>query len=158
MMAQGESGYTTACHTIVGAAKAFEAHVREHPGLRSDLAVLGRPLVSVVAVTSPSLNIYDIADNMSARGWSLSALQNPPALHVAFTLPLVAALDQLVQDLAAAVDDEKEKERVRVAEGKGPKAGVKGDAAALYGVAGSLPDKSVVVQLASGFLDTLYKA
>lgn len=28
----------------------------------------------------------------------------------------------------------------------------------LYGVAGSLPDKSVVESLAVGFLDTLYKA
>ena len=95
---------------------------------------------------------------MSAKGWHLNALQDPPAIHVAVTLPIVAAVDRLISDLVAVVEDEKEKERIRVAEGKGKKGGAGGDAAALYGVAGSLPDKSIVVQLAGGFLDTLYKA
>lgn len=123
-----------------------------------DLEVLGKPLVSVVAFTSTTLNVYDIADAMSEKGWHLNALQSPPAIHVAVTLPIVAAKDQLVEDLVAVVEGEKEKERVRIAEGKGKRGGAKGDTAALYGVAGSLPNKSVVVQLASGFLDTLYKA
>lgn len=63
-------------------------------------------------------------------------------------------------DLEAVVDAEREKERVRAVEGKKSRAGkdVTGDAAALYGVAGSLPNKSVVVDLATGFLDLLYKA
>ena len=96
---------------------------------------------------------------MSHKGWSLNALQNPPGIHVAFTLPLVAALDQLLADLASVVQEAKEQERVRVIEGKSSgSAAAKGDWAALYGVAGSLPNKSVVVQLARGFLDTLYKA
>ena len=79
-------------------------------------------------------------------------------MHVAVTLPIVAAADRLLEDLERCVEEEKERERVRVVEGKGKKGGAKGDAAALYGVAGSLPNKSVVEQLARGFLDTLYKA
>ena len=157
-MAQGESGYISACHSIIGAAKKFEAAIRESPALSADLKVLGNPMVSVVAVTSDTLNIYDIADAMSHKGWSLNALQNPPALHVAFTVPLVAALDRLLVDFTTVVQEAKEQERVRIAEGKSAKGSAKGDYAALYGVAGSLPNKSVVVQLASGFLDTLYKA
>lgn len=132
--------------------------MREHPCLSGDLSVLGHPLVSVVAFSSKTLNIYDIADAMSAKGWSLNALQNPPAIHVAVTVPIVSAVDSLVADLVAVVEAERELERVRVAEGKGAKGGARGDTAALYGVAGSLPNKSVVVQLAGGFLDTLYKA
>ncbi|MCJ1430122.1 hypothetical protein MMC29_008037 [Sticta canariensis] len=158
LMSQGENGYISACHSIVGAAKKFEAAVREHPCLSGDLSVLGHPLVSVVAFSSKTLNIYDIADALSAKGWSLNALQNPPAIHVAVTVPIVSALDSLVADLVAVVEAERELERVRVAEGKGAKGGARGDTAALYGVAGSLPNKSVVVQLAGGFLDTLYKA
>jgi sphinganine-1-phosphate aldolase len=65
--------------------------------------------------------------------------------------------DKLIADLVDVVEDVKEQERKRIAEGKGAKGAVKGDAAALYGVAGSLPNKSVVVDLAKGFLDTLYK-
>lgn len=157
-MHQGENGYISTCHAIIAAAKKFESSIRQSPTLSPDLSVLGQPLVSVVALSSPTLNIYDIADAMSHKGWSLNALQNPPGIHVAFTLPLVAALDRLLADLETVLGEEKEKERVRVAEGRGAKGSAQGDTAALYGVAGSLPNKSVVVQLASGFLDTLYKA
>ena len=157
-MSQGENGYIAACHSIVGAAKKIESALRENPALREDLSVLGKPLVSVVAFTSSSLNMYDIADAMSGKGWHLNALQNPPAMHVAVTLPLVGAVDRLIRDLVAVVEEEKERERVRAVDGKGKKGAAMGDTAALYGVAGSLPDKSVVVQLARGFLDTLYKA
>lgn len=158
LMSQGESGYISACHSIVGAAKKIESSIRKNPALQDELSVLGNPLVSVVAFSSNTLNIYDIADAMSAKGWHLNSLQSPPAMHVAVTLPIVAAVDRLIEDLVAAVEAEKEKERVRLVEGKGKKGSAKGDMAALYGVAGGLPDKSVVVQLAGGFLDTLYKA
>lgn len=158
LMSQGENGYISSCHSIVGAAKKVETAIRENPCLREDLSIIGKPLVSVVAFTSKTLNVYDLADAMSAKGWHLNALQNPPAIHVALTLPIVAAVDRLIADIIAVVEEEKEKERVRIVEGKGAKGGAKGDSAALYGVAGSLPNKSVVVQLAGGFLDTLYKA
>ncbi|GAB7350242.1 hypothetical protein MBLNU459_g0892t2 [Dothideomycetes sp. NU459] len=158
MVSVGESGYIDSCHKIVGAAKRIADGIRGHDALREDLVIIGKPLVSVVAFTSNTLDVYDIADGMSAKGWHLNALQNPPAIHVAVTLPIVAAVDDLLRDLQAVVEDEREKERRRVIEGKGKKGAKKGDAAALYGVAGSLPDKSIVVELAAGFLDCLYKA
>ncbi|KAF2497786.1 sphingosine-1-phosphate lyase-like protein [Lophium mytilinum] len=158
LVQQGESGYVDSCHKIVGAAKKIESAIREDPNLATDLRVIGRPLLSVVAFLSNSLNIYDIADGMGEKGWHLNALQNPPAIHVAVTLPIVGAADKMISDLVEVVEEVREKERKRVAEGKGKKGAVKGDAAALYGVAGSLPNKSVVVDLAKGFLDTLYKA
>ncbi|MCJ1311641.1 hypothetical protein MMC25_005314 [Agyrium rufum] len=158
MMAQGESGYVDACHTVVSAAKKLEQAVRKNASLAPDLFVLGSPLVSVVAFSSATLNIYDIADAMSAKGWHLNALQGPAAIHVAVTIPVAKVVDALVADLVAVVEAEREGERVRLVEGKGRKGTAKGDTAALYGVAGSLPDKRVVVQLAGGFLDTLYKA
>lgn len=158
MMTVGENGYIDACHKIVGAAKRVVEGIKENEVLRQDLKIIGKPLVSVVAFTSDTLDIYDIADGMSAKGWHLNALQNPPAMHVAVTLPITAAVDDLLKDLQTVVEEEKEKERQRLLEGKGAKGAKKGDAAALYGVAGSLPDKSIVTELASGFLDCLYKA
>ncbi|KAL1305199.1 hypothetical protein AAFC00_002119 [Neodothiora populina] len=158
MMTVGESGYIDSCHKIVGAAKRIADHIRSTDVLSNELKIIGKPLVSVVAFTSDSLDIYDVADAMSARGWHLNALQNPPAIHVAVTLPIVAAADDLLADLEAVVREEREREMQRVAAGKGAKGAKKGDAAALYGVAGSLPDKSIVVELATGFLDCLYKA
>jgi sphinganine-1-phosphate aldolase len=158
LMSLGEAGYIEACSSIVGATKKIIEAIQEHPGLNNDLEVLGHPLVSVVAFNSKTLDIYDIADAMSAKGWHLNSLQSPPAIHVAVTMPIVKVWEKLVADLEAVIEGEKEKERVRIVEGKGAKGKSVGDSAALYGVAGSLPNKSVVVELASGFLDTLYKA
>ena len=157
LVRQGEGGYIDACHKIVGAMKKIESAIKEKPELRMDLKVIGRPLVSVIAFLSETIDIYDVADAMNERGWHLNALQSPPAIHVAVTLPIVGAVDQLISDLVEVTEEVKEKERQRIAEGKGTKGVPKGDTAALYGVAGSLPNKSVVVDLAKGFLDTLYK-
>lgn len=154
----GENGYINSCSDIVGATKKIVEAIQENPGLNSDLEVIGHPKVSVVAFLSKTLDIYDIADAMSTKGWHLNSLQNPPAIHVAVTVPITKVWQKLVADLEAVIEGEKEKERVRVVEGKGAKGKSMGDSAALYGVAGSLPNKSVVVELASGFLDTLYKA
>ncbi|KUI57738.1 Sphingosine-1-phosphate lyase [Cytospora mali] len=136
LMSVGEAGYLDACVQIV----------------------MGNPLVSVVAFTARNLNIYDIADAMTHRGWHLNSLQDPPAMHVAVTLPIVKVWEKLTDDLEAVIEAEREKERARVAEGKGARGKAMGDSAALYGVAGSLPHKGVVVDLATSFLDTLYKA
>jgi sphinganine-1-phosphate aldolase len=161
LMSVGEAGYLSSCAQIVGTTKKLLAHIRTSPSLSSELEILGNPLVSVLAFRAKTLNVYDIADGMSARGWHLNALQSPPAIHVAVTLPIAKVWERLAADLEAVVEEEKEKERVRVVEGKKTGKGgaeAAGDAAALYGVAGSLPNKSVVVDLARGFLDLMYKA
>jgi sphinganine-1-phosphate aldolase len=157
LMAMGESGYKDSCRKIISASRKFETSIREHPVLSKSLKVVGKPMVSVVAFTSSrsDIDIYDIADGMSGLGWHLNALQDPAAIHVAFTIPTAAAVDNLITDLLTLV----ERETAKADERK--RAGVKpdrrrGDTAALYGVAGSLPDKSIVSRLAEGFLDTLY--
>ncbi|KAI1974806.1 Dihydrosphingosine phosphate lyase [Ophidiomyces ophidiicola] len=157
LMAIGESGYKESCLQIVGAAKKFERSLREDPVFSRELKVIGQPMVSVVsfATATTEIDIYDIADAMSAKGWHLNALQNPAAMHVAFTLPTANAIDQLTADLLGLVNAQREKinERKRLGQ-KIEK--VRGDTSALYGVAGSIPDKSIVSRLAEGFLDTLY--
>ncbi|KLJ11071.1 sphinganine-1-phosphate aldolase [Blastomyces silverae] len=74
---------------------------------------------------------------------------------MAFTLPTAAAVEKLIADLVAVVEQEREKAAERKRLGLKVEKG-KGDASALYGVAGSIPDKSIVSRLAVGFLDTLY--
>ncbi|OBT39623.1 hypothetical protein VE00_09749 [Pseudogymnoascus sp. WSF 3629] len=157
LMRVGEAGYIASAHEIVGAARSIAEAVRTNPSLSADLQIVGEPLVSVVAVRSSTLDIYDIADGMSGKGWHLNALQNPPAMHIAVTLPVAKVWQKFITDLEAVVEAEREKERERGVNGR-KKGEARGDSAALYGVAGSLPNKSVVVELAGGFLDTLYKA
>jgi sphinganine-1-phosphate aldolase len=156
MMQMGESGYVDACHKIVGCAKKIEDAIRTEDGLKEDLRIIGKPLVSVIAFTSSTIDIYGVADSMSTKGWHLNALQNPPGIHIAVTLPIVSSVDDLLKDLKEAVKEVGEKELKARQEGKTFVS--KGDASALYGVAGSLPDKTIVRELAKNFLDTLYKA
>lgn len=154
MMSVGEAGYVAATHKIVGTAKRIELALREDPELAAELEVIGRPLVSVVAFRAarPTLNVHELADVMGARGWHLNALQDPAAIHVAVTMPVAAAGEEaLLGALKSALAEMRELER---REGKGEKK--KGDMAVLYGVAGSLPDKSVVTELCRGYLDALY--
>lgn len=150
MMAQGEDGYVDACHKIVGCAKRIEDAVRSDPSLSADLEIVGKPMVSVVAFKSSTINIYHLADGMAAKGWHLNSLQSPPAVHIAVTLPVMGAAEQLVTDLRDVLGDI----RKGNAEGRKP---ATGNSTALYGVAGSLPDKSIVKELAHAFLNTLYK-
>ena len=154
LMNMGEDGYLDTCLRIVGAAKQIEASIRTSDRLRHSIVVIGKPMVSVVAFraqvkpqsTFYNVDIYAIADAMTAKGWHLNTLQDPPAIHVAVTLPIVAVVHELIQDLSDAVES-----------CRGKAGSTKGDTAALYGVAGALPDKSIVRELAGGFLDTLYK-
>lgn len=163
MMSVGETGYIEACHKIVGTRITIQNAITEHLTLKASLRVLGEPSVSVVAFESTDLevDVYDLADGMSARGWHLNALQDPPGIHVAVTLPMTKAeaVDGLINDLVEAVKAEKKKGEEMKRSGAGLQADKKrGNAGALYGVAGKIPDKSVVERLVVGFLDTLYKA
>jgi hypothetical protein len=62
----GESGYLESCRTIVGAARRIEAAIRE--GI-PEIYVLGKPVASVVAFASKEVDIYEVGDLMSKRGW-----------------------------------------------------------------------------------------
>ncbi|KAJ6260203.1 hypothetical protein Dda_4427 [Drechslerella dactyloides] len=146
MINMGESGYISSAHSIVTCAQRLAAGVRET--LAEDLFVIGEPLVSVVAFSSNTIDIYDVADEMSKLGWHLNALQDPPAVHMACTTLTIKSVETLLKDLGEVVVKVK-------ARGKGA---AKGDTAALYGVAGSVPNRSAVGSLATAFIDTLFKA
>ncbi|KAJ6171352.1 hypothetical protein N7470_000419 [Penicillium chermesinum] len=159
LMSVGESGYINSCTDIINATRKFDSAIRGHPLISLHMEVVGNPMVSVIAFRSKNgaIDIYDIADDLSGKGWHLNALQSPAALHCAFTIPTAKAVDQLITDLVEVIEKELEKAEERRRQGKSYIL-QRGDTSALYGVAGSIPDKSVVSRLAEGFLDTLYKA
>jgi sphinganine-1-phosphate aldolase len=102
--------------------------------------------VSVVAFTSSTLNIYAVGDAMASRGWHLNALQFPAALHIACTLLTVGHEDDFLSDLRDAVQ---EAQSAPIQEG---------GMAAVYGSAAKLPDRTIIAEVAKGFVDALYKA
>jgi sphinganine-1-phosphate aldolase len=153
-MSQGESGYIAACHAIVGAAKKIECGIRAN--LSMDLYIMGNPITSVVAFSSKTLNIYEVGDGMSHRGWDLNGLQKPPALHIACTMLTISAVDTFLQDLIEVVAEVKLSTVKAIAEGMKPE---EGDMTALYGVADTKigGHLGIVPKLAEAFVDALYK-
>lgn len=148
MMYMGKEGYLQSCQSIVGAAKKLEANIRtEIP----ELEVLGKPLCSVVAFThkkGSGVNIYELGDYLSSKGWHLNALQNPAALHIAFTRPSVTAVDDLVNALKDGVQAS-----------KANTGSTKGDLVTLYGLGSSSAiGPGLVGDLAKRYLDVLYTA
>ncbi len=140
MASIGEAGYLEAARRILEAAAAVKRGVAAIPGLR----LIGDPLF-VVAFDSVELDVYRLLDAMTARRWSLNALQRPPALHLCLTLRHAepGVVERFLADLAASVEE------VR----RSPAA--EGGMAPVYGMAGSLPFRGVVGDLLGGYLDVL---
>ena len=115
--------------------------VREIP----DVFVYGNPEVSVVALGSKKFNILMLGAEMTKRGWNLSSLQFPPALHISVTYLTQKAVEDFINDVREIAD------RLR----NDPNAKEEG-MAAMYGLAAAIPDRSLIDEIARGFIDALY--
>lgn len=78
-------GYLDSCHDIVTCARNIADTITSSV---PELYVLGSPPASVVAFGSkhPKVNILEVGDMMSKKGWHLNGLSGPPALHIACTV------------------------------------------------------------------------
>jgi glutamate/tyrosine decarboxylase-like PLP-dependent enzyme len=143
MVTIGEDGYLDSARRIIETAARIKQGIGEIPELR----VLGDPLFNVAFASSGEIDIYRVMDEMSKRGWSLNGLHRPPCLHICTTLRHTqpGVVDRLLDDLRSAVAEAREH----------PEA--EGGMAPVYGMAGSLPDRSVVAGFLRGFMDMWYR-
>ena len=102
----------------------------------------------IVAFKSKVLDIYRLAENLKLKKWNLNILQNPPAVHLCVT---THHLDKKV--INKFIKDVKNEVEKILNEPNACTTGV----AAIYGMSQQLPDKSIVKELAYGYLDTFYK-
>ncbi|EKM74970.1 hypothetical protein AGABI1DRAFT_116649 [Agaricus bisporus var. burnettii JB137-S8] len=146
MQHMGSKGYLESCRNIVGSARQIAEGIRSSI---PELHIVGDPPASVIAFGSshPDVDIMEVGDVMSKRGWHLNALLDPKAVHIACTTLTVQAVDQFLADLKDAVR-----------EAKIAPSG-KGTMVALYGLGrSSVVGPAFVGELATAFLDALYKA
>ena len=145
MMHLGRNGYVAAARRILDAARIVADAIRA-----SDAVTLfGEPNLSVVCFGPrgrDSPNIYHINDAMASRGWHLNVLQYPTCLHLCVTYANASRATDFASDLSASVAE------VRAA----PPGRFKDGSSAVYGAAVSIPDKSMVADTATYFLDALY--
>eukprot|EP00897_Mesotaenium_endlicherianum_P009900 jgi/Mesen1/8939/ME000552S08445 len=139
MMSLGEAGYLDATRQIMEASKKVLAGVNAIGGLY----VLGDPEMTVIAMGSDEVNIYQVNDVMAAKSWSLNALQHPSSIHICITLQHVGVVDQFLEDLAAAVEEVR-KDPSKCEDGMAP----------IYGAAAKMPDRGTVRDLLVAYMDS----
>lgn len=111
------------------------------------LKIIGKPLSTVVAFKAASdLDVYELNDQMSSLGWHLSALQHPPALHIAVTA--LTDEQRFLGDLSTAL---------ALVEKSPAGNAKKGSTATMYGTSQRVPAKGIVEQLARSYLHLLYE-
>lgn len=143
MLSFGKSGYIQTTKEIVDTTQRIAEEISNVPGLK----IIGIPEVSVIAFGSDEFNIYGLSDAMKERGWGLNALQFPVCAHLCVTRlhtqPEVA--NKFIKDITEATAQ-------IMKDPKGSEAG----SAAMYGMAASIPDRSIVSELTNLYLDALY--
>eukprot|EP00698_Gefionella_okellyi_P006559 TRINITY_DN15891_c0_g1_i1.p1 TRINITY_DN15891_c0_g1~~TRINITY_DN15891_c0_g1_i1.p1 ORF type:complete len:559 (+),score=141.18 TRINITY_DN15891_c0_g1_i1:46-1722(+) len=143
MLAMGQDGYRSNVRDIMNARIAIQDAVAQMP----DLEILGNPVAMVVSFAAkPGISTYAVADAMSARGWNLNSLQYPPSIHICCTRMTVKNVEEFKEDLAAAVT-----------EAKSNPDKFKDGAGAIYGLAASIPDRTLVDDIARAYMDTVLK-
>ena len=75
MMHVGREGYVAKTKQIIAVREEIEKEVRKIP----ELVVYGHPPVSVLAIGSKTLDIFNISDHLAQKGWHLNMLQFPGA-------------------------------------------------------------------------------
>uniref|UniRef100_A0A4W5NP92 sphinganine-1-phosphate aldolase n=1 Tax=Hucho hucho TaxID=62062 RepID=A0A4W5NP92_9TELE len=143
MMHMGEDGYIKATKKIIATARTIKTEIRKISGV----FVFGDPEVSVVAIGSDVFDIFRLSNALTSKGWNLNLLQYPSSIHICCTVLHTheGVAKQLISDI---------KEQVALIL-KNPNEKTTG-MGAIYGMAQSIPDRSMVTEISRGFLDCLY--
>ncbi|KAH9623593.1 hypothetical protein KSS87_008647 [Heliosperma pusillum] len=139
MMTLGEKGYLENTRQIMEVSKKIQEGINGIP----ELFIVGKPDMTIVAFGSNVLDIFEVNDMMSSKGWHLNALQRPNSLHICVTLQHVSVVDDFLKDLQESVQT--------VKANPGP---VSGGLAPIYGAAGRMPDRVMVQELLVNFMDS----
>lgn len=145
LMYMGEDGYVNATKKIVSTARKIQEGVKKIPGIY----ILGAPKLSVIAISSKDFDIYCLSGALTNRGWNLNSLQFPKSFHIALTFlhTKKGVAERFIKDVRECTAEIM----------KDPKMKPTG-AAAMYGLAQAIPDRSIVSELATGVIDLFYKA
>ncbi|XP_010899830.1 sphingosine-1-phosphate lyase 1 isoform X1 [Esox lucius] len=143
MMYMGEDNYVKTTRKIIDTARTIKTEIRKINGV----FVFGDPEVSVVAIGSNVFDIFRLSNALTSKGWNLNTLQFPSSIHICCTVLHTQAgvAKMFIKDVNEAVALIMKNPNERTT-GKG----------AIYGMAQSIPDRSMVTEISRGFLDCLY--
>ncbi len=174
----GRQGYERLAAEVMRAAHRLRRHVEAHP----HLALVGNPQMSILAITSATLDLFQLADELALRGWAVGRQQAPPSLHLILNPIHVPIVEAFMRDLDAAVEAvRRPPARTRLRQWSATlsarlfrhlppplqdrlfrwaqrhaKASPRGRQAALYGMIGSLQAEEQIEKVLSDYLDRMF--
>ena len=176
----GEVGYKDIAKTVMETTVYLQAGINSIPGLQ----VLSNPEMSVFAIGSDTLDVYELADELELRGWHLDRQHFPTSLHMTVNYMHAAVREEFLCDLVACAEIVREPSArktvnrlvVRVANGVarvlpeawmsrvmekvsgllgGSSSGLPSRMAPMYGLIGSLPNRGDLKELVLDLLDSM---
>jgi glutamate/tyrosine decarboxylase-like PLP-dependent enzyme len=94
----GFEGYRDIAARVMETTKKIRDGVNQIDGLK----IVGNPDMSLVAITSDELDVFDIGDEMGKKGWLLDRLQFPNSLHMTISKIHIGCEDEFINDLIYA--------------------------------------------------------
>lgn len=139
----GREGYLRLAGEMMQTTRKLLAGIDSIDGIR----VLGKPDMTVFAVGSDDLNVYALADALASRRWYVERQHLPPALHLMVSPAHSAVADDFLKDLGAAT-----------AEVSALKGEDISQMAAMYGMMGTMPDRSAAKEMTLEIMTQLFRA
>jgi len=93
----GEEGYLGIAKTVMETTVYLQAGINAIPGLK----VLSNPEMSVFAIGSDKLDVYELADELALRGWHLDRQHFPTCLHITINYLHATAKEEFLDDLVS---------------------------------------------------------
>lgn len=95
----GADGYLRIADVVMKTVELLRAGIAQI----GDVKILGNPDMSVLALASDTLDIYQVGDELTLRGWHLDRQQFPPSLHLTVHCAHAQSAELFLEDLQEAV-------------------------------------------------------
>lgn len=170
----GEEGYLRIVDRVMKTTKKLIEGINAIDGIH----VVGEPHMSIIAIGSDKLDVYEVGDELMVRGWHVDKQQFPPTLHLTVTYAHADVADKFLSDLSECagivkkfswrkvssyVQNAVAKNLLKILPEKWVSAltkmvGAKGGGvpkrtAAMYGMMGALPNKGDIKELVLDFIE-----
>jgi sphinganine-1-phosphate aldolase len=141
LTAMGEEGYLKLYKDLFATAQKFKDGLT-----KAGFKIVGKPIGTLLAFTSPEANIYIIADLLEKKGWFVDRQMLPDSIHLTITPAHAPIVEKYLADVTEALAYAKAH----------PELGGEG-MAAMYGMVATIPDPTMVNQFLYQYMDQRYE-
>lgn len=95
----GRNGFRKIAQTVMEVKKALTQGIKRIDGLR----LFGEPELGIITFGSEDIDIFEVADAMNDRKWSIARTSEPPGIHLVVSPAHAKIMDDFLNDLAETV-------------------------------------------------------